>query len=85
MTIDLQALLITLVIGAIGGNLAGLVLASRSLGFVWNTVVGVFGGGIGYFVLGTLAVVGGGLLYSILAAFIGGALLLFLISLLRRR
>ncbi|MGF1456752.1 MAG: hypothetical protein ACFB6R_15400 [Alphaproteobacteria bacterium] len=81
---SLEALIITLVVGAIGGNLAGMVLPARSLGWLWNTVVGVLGGGIGFFVLGLLGLLGATLLGSIAASFIGGAVLLFIISLLRK-
>ena len=39
-------LLINLAIGAVGGNLAGLALKAKSLGTLWNSVVGVLGGGL---------------------------------------
>ena len=46
------ALLVNLAIGAAGGNLAGLTLKAKSLGLLWNSVVGILGGGLGYFLLG---------------------------------
>ncbi len=81
----MEAIIVTLIVGAIGGNLAGLVLAGRSLGFLWNTVVGVLGGGLGYFVLGLLGIGGAGLVYASGAAFVGGAILLLIIGLVRQR
>lgn len=77
-------LLINLAIGAVGGNLAGLALKAKSLGVLWNSVVGIVGGGLGFFVLGLVGAGGAGLVMQIIAAFIGGALLLFLVSLVRK-
>ncbi len=78
-------LIITLVIGAVGGNLAGMVMKEKSLGHLWNAVVGVLGGGIGFFILGLIGAGGGGIVMSIIAAFVGGAVLLFLVSMVRKR
>ncbi len=46
--------IITLVTGAIGGNLAGTVLKKFSLGTVGNTICGLLGGGIGAGILGAI-------------------------------
>ena len=82
----LVGLLVTLVVGAIGGNLAGILLKDKSLGALWNSVVGILGGGIGYFLLGAVGVgLGAGLIGQIVAAFIGGAVLLLVISLIRKQ
>lgn len=77
-------LLINLAIGAAGGNLAGMALKAKSLGLLWNSVVGVVGGGLGFFVLGMIGAGGSGLIMQIIAAFIGGALLLFIVSLIKK-
>ncbi len=78
------ALLINLLIGAVGGNLAGMALKAKSLGTLWNSVVGILGGGLGFFVLGMIGAGGGGLMWQVLAAFVGGGLLLFIVSLVRK-
>ncbi len=78
------ALLINLLIGAVGGNLAGMALKAKSLGTLWNSVVGILGGGLGFFVLGMIGAGGGGLMWQVLAAFVGGGLLLFIVSLARK-
>lgn len=80
----LGALIINLLVGAVGGNLAGMALKAKSLGTLWNSVVGIFGGGIGFFVLGMIGAGSGGLIMQIIAAFIGGAVLLFIVSLFRK-
>ena len=78
------ALIINLLIGAVGGNLAGMALKARSLGTLWNSVVGVLGGGLGFFVLGFIGAGGGGMIMQIIAAFVGGAILLFIVSMFRK-
>lgn len=49
-------LIINLVTGAIGGNVAGAVLKNFSLGTLGNTICGFLGGGIGATILGLLGV-----------------------------
>lgn len=78
------ALILNLLIGAAGGNLAGMALKAKSLGLLWNSVVGILGGGIGFFVLGMLGTGGGSIIWQVLAAFIGGAVLLFVVSLIKK-
>ncbi len=41
--------------GAAGANAAGLLLKENSLGTLWNSVVGVVGGGLGGAILQTIA------------------------------
>ena len=43
----LLPVLIQLVSGALGGNVAGKAMKNLSLGTLWNSVVGILGGGIG--------------------------------------
>jgi len=51
---DYLPLIIRLVSGAVGGNLAGAIMKNFSLGTMWNSIVGILGGGIGGTVLGLL-------------------------------
>jgi len=53
-------LIIQLVSGAAGGNIAGSVLKQYDLGVVGNSIVGVIGGGVGAQLLGALLGTGGG-------------------------
>jgi len=78
-------LIIGLAIGALGGNLAGYFMKDKSLGTLWNSVVGILGGGIGYFVLGLAGLAGSGTIASLIAALIGGSVLLFIIALVRKK
>ncbi|MGI9201921.1 MAG: GlsB/YeaQ/YmgE family stress response membrane protein, partial [Woeseiaceae bacterium] len=69
----------------VGGNIAGALMKDKSLGMLWNTVVGVVGGGVGSQVLGALGVLdGGGMIANIGGSTVGGALLLFIVSLFKK-
>lgn len=47
-------LIVQLVTGAVGGNVAGKLLKNMSLGTIGNTIAGLLGGGIGGQLLGML-------------------------------
>jgi uncharacterized membrane protein YeaQ/YmgE (transglycosylase-associated protein family) len=44
---NLTGLIVNLVVGAVGGNLGGMMAKEKTLGPLLNTVLGVVGGGIG--------------------------------------
>ena len=80
-------LIIQLVSGAVGGNVAGGLLKNFSLGTLWNSVVGILGGGLGGQLLGMLGIGadGGGMdlagiLTSVAAGGAGGGVLLGIIG-----
>ena len=50
--------IISLVTGALGGNLAGSLMKNLSLGSLWNSITGILGGGLGGFVLSKLGLGG---------------------------
>ncbi len=56
----MESLLINLVSGAIGGNVAGGVMKDLSLGAIGNSIVGILGGGVGGQLLGMLGIAAGG-------------------------
>jgi hypothetical protein len=47
-------LIIQLLSGAAGGNLAGAVLKNLNLGWLWNSISGIVGGGLAGQILGPL-------------------------------
>ncbi|WP_105102069.1 GlsB/YeaQ/YmgE family stress response membrane protein [Microbulbifer pacificus] len=75
-----------LIVGAVAGWLASLVVARRGLGVVGNIVVGVLGAYLGSWITKVLDVsLGSGLVGEILHAFMGALLLLLLIGLVKRK
>lgn len=80
-----HGLIAWLIIGAIAGWLAGLMIKGGGFGFVVNIIVGIVGAVFGGWLAGALGVsLGRGWFGSILTAAIGAAILLFLIRLIKR-
>ena len=78
-----QAILITLILGAIAGWLGGQLYQGSGLGLLGNIIVGIIGGFVGYWLFGKLGItLGGGWLGYILTAGIGACILLFVINLI---
>jgi uncharacterized membrane protein YeaQ/YmgE (transglycosylase-associated protein family) len=80
-----MGLLWFLIIGAIAGWLAGLLMRGGGFGILGDIVVGVVGALLGGWLFSTFGVsVGGGLAGSLIVAFIGAVVLLFLVRLIKR-
>jgi uncharacterized membrane protein YeaQ/YmgE (transglycosylase-associated protein family) len=83
---SLLAILIWILVGAVAGWLAGLVMRGAGFGLVGNILVGIVGAVVAGFLLPKIGIViGGNIVASILNAFIGAVIVLFVIGLLRRR
>ena len=77
-------LLIFLLIGALAGWLAGLVMKGRGLGVLGNIIVGVIGAFLGGWLLPMLGVSFGGNIGMFITAFIGAVVLLAIVGLIKR-
>jgi len=87
MVIDmqLQTLLIWLVVGAIAGLLAGMVVKGGGFGLLGDIVVGILGAFFGGWLLPRLGVhLGVGVVSIIVSATIGAVVLLLALRLIRR-
>ena len=87
---DLLPLIIQLVSGAIGGNLAGSLIKKISLGTLGNSIAGILGGGLGGQLLGMMGVAAGGggmdvasILGDIAGGGVGGGALLAIIGVVK--
>lgn len=81
----IEALIITLLIGAIAGWLAGQIVKGYGFGLLGNIVVGIVGAFIASLLLPYAGIgLGGGIVGAIIAATLGAVILLFLISLVKR-
>lgn len=81
----LESLIVFLVVGAIAGWLAGVLVRGRGLGAVGNIVVGIVGALIAGWLLPKLGlVIGGGIIASIINALIGAVILLVIIGLIKK-
>ncbi len=80
-----NALILTIVLGAVSGWLAGQITRGRGLGLVGNILVGVIGAFIGSYLFAALGVrIGSGMVAELIRAVSGAVLLLFLVSLIKK-
>ena len=80
-----QSIIVILIIGAIAGWLAGLIVRGAGFGIVGNIIVGIVGALLASWLLPQLGIsLGGSALRDIINATIGGVIILVILSLIRR-
>lgn len=80
-----ETLLIWILVGAVAGWLAGLVVRGFGFGLIGNIIVGIVGAFLGGWLFGTLGIaIGVGIINTIFTAFIGAVVLLLLVRVLKR-
>lgn len=86
MTISAEGLLIILLVGAIAGWIAGLIVQGTGFGLVADIALGIIGAFIGSWLLPKLGIrIGSGLVAQIIVAVIGALVLLLILGLFARR
>lgn len=81
----IESILIFLLIGAIAGWLAGLIVSGFGFGLLGNIVVGIIGAFIAGFLFPRLGFsLGGGVLAAIIHATLGAVILLVIIKVVKR-
>lgn len=81
----LESLIIFLLIGAVAGWLAGLIVKGFGFGLVGNILIGIIGAFIAGYLFPALNVsLGAGIIASILHATIGAVLLLLVVRVIKR-
>ena len=87
---NLLPLIVQLVSGAIGGNVAGSLMKKFSMGTLWNSVIGILGGGLGGQILGMLGLdLGGGemdlagILGNVAGGGVGGGVIMAIVGLIK--
>lgn len=79
------AILVWIIVGAVAGWLAGLVVRGFGFGLVGNIVVGILGAVLGGWLFGAIGFsFFPGIINSIITAFLGAAILLFVVRLIKR-
>ena len=80
-----EAILIVMIVGAVAGWLAGLIVRGVGFGLIGDIVIGIIGAFIAHWLFPKLGIqLGAGLVRAILNATIGAVILLLLIRLIRR-
>lgn len=84
MESTLMQIIVALISGGVGGNIAGALLKKFSLGPVGNTIVGLIGGGLGGQLLNSAGLMQStGLLGNIGSSVVGGGLLMTIVGLIK--
>jgi uncharacterized membrane protein YeaQ/YmgE (transglycosylase-associated protein family) len=80
-----QSIIVWLIVGAIAGWLAGMVVKGGGFGLIGDIVVGIIGAVIAGYLLPALGIhLGVGIVASIIDAFIGAVILLIVLRLVKR-
>jgi len=91
---NIISLIIQLISGAVGGNVAGAAMKENSLGTLGNSIAGIIGGGLGGTLLQTVlggAAAGGGsldlttILSNVAGGGVGGAILMAIIGIIKNQ
>ncbi len=87
----MEQLIIQLISGAVGGNVAGALLKQFNLGVVINSIAGIVGGGIGGQILTSVLGVGSGggmdigsIISQVAGGGVGGAILLVIVGVIKK-
>jgi uncharacterized membrane protein YeaQ/YmgE (transglycosylase-associated protein family) len=80
-----MGILAWIVVGLIAGWLAGQVMKGSGYGVLVDVILGILGGFLGGWIFGTLGIwPGGGMIGSIIVAFVGAVILVGLTHLVKR-
>ena len=82
---DAQGIIVWLIVGAIAGWLAGMVVKGGGFGLIGDIIVGIIGALIAGWLLPQIGIaIGGGVIAAIINAFIGAVILLIILRLIKR-
>ena len=80
-----EQLIVFLVVGAVAGWLAGLLMKGGGFSLIGNIIVGVIGAFVGSYLFGVLGLsVASGLLGSLITAVAGAVVFLFVVGLIKK-
>ncbi|MDR1679128.1 MAG: GlsB/YeaQ/YmgE family stress response membrane protein [Prevotellaceae bacterium] len=72
-------------VGAVAGWLAGVIMKGRGFGFLINLLIGIVGGFLGGWLFGLLGIGSSSLVGGLIAAVVGAVILLWIISLFKKK
>jgi uncharacterized membrane protein YeaQ/YmgE (transglycosylase-associated protein family) len=82
---EIEALIIWLIVGAVAGWLAGQVMSGGGFGLVGDIVLGIVGAFVAGWLLPRIGLlIGGGIVGAIINAFIGACVVLLIVRLIKR-
>ena len=82
---DAQTLIIWIIVGAVAGWLAGIIVRGFGFGLVGNVIVGILGAIVGSWLFGNFGIAfTTGILNTILTAIVGAVILLLIVRVIKR-
>ena len=88
---NIVGLIISLLSGAVGGNIAGALFKNSNLGTAGNSIAGILGGGLGGWILNMLGLLQGGagvdltsILGSVASGGVGGGILMAIVGFIKQ-
>ena len=82
---EAQGIITMVLIGALAGWLAGLIMKGKGMGFIVNALVGIVGALVGSYLFSLIGFsVGSGLVGAIITSTSGAIVLLFIVGILRK-
>jgi len=82
---EAHGIIVWLIIGAVAGWLAGMLVKGGGFGLIGDIVVGIVGALIGGWLAGVLGIgIGGGFIASVITAVIGAVILLLIVRAIKR-
>jgi uncharacterized membrane protein YeaQ/YmgE (transglycosylase-associated protein family) len=80
-----ETLIIWIIVGAVAGWLAGLVVRGFGFGLIGNIIVGIIGAFLGGWLFANFGIaIGTGIINTIFTAFIGAVVLLLIVRVIKR-
>jgi uncharacterized membrane protein YeaQ/YmgE (transglycosylase-associated protein family) len=84
-SMDMGAIIVWLIVGAIAGWLAGMIVKGGGFGLLGNIVVGIIGAVVAGWLLPYLGInLGGGMIAAIIDSAIGAVLVLVIVSMIKK-
>ena len=80
-----MSIILYLLLGAVAGWLAGQIMRGGGFGLLWNIIIGIIGGFIGGWLMSLLNIQKAGILWELIVAVIGAVVLLFVVSLFKKK
>lgn len=76
----------TLIIGALAGWLGSMIFKGSGLGLLWNIIIGILGGFVGFWLFGVLNIsLGEGWIGAILTSAVGALIILAIANLISKK
>lgn len=82
---NVVSIILYLLFGAVAGWLASKLMKGGGSGLIVNIIVGIIGGFLGGWLMSLVGIQKAGLLWELITAVIGACVLLFLVSLIKRK